>query len=321
MCSIGTHNRRTVRARIALVGGLLFASACGPGFRPPLNPFYDSVALEPGAVETRFDVPYRTDDGAHPEKHRLDLFLPRESRWPMLVFVHGGSLEKGDSAQRVVGHDIYRNIGRFYAQHGIGVALVNYRLQPGVNWIDQADDVATAVAWISRRLDDMGSDGRLFISGHSAGAWLVSHVALNGELQARHGIDPKKIAKVISVSGSGFDLTDDLTWELFGRESVWQRRFSVGPGDPEWKQRASVIPHLDGNAPPFLLVYAGDEWPALVRQNKLMCDALASTEIGCQIAEIDQSGHRRMLLAMSHPGKPLATLILETLGLSPADSP
>jgi len=296
-----------------MILGLFLAAACGPGFRPPLNPFYDSVPLDPSVAEVRFDVPYRTGDEADPEKHRLDLYMPTGPRWPMLVFVHGGSLEKGDTAQRVAGHDIYRNIGRFYAQRGVGVALINYRLQPGVTWVDQADDVAAAVSWVSHRLEEMGGDGRLFLSGHSAGSWLVSHVALNHELQARHEVDPRAITKVISISGSGFDLTDELTWDLFGREEVWQRRFSVEPGDPDWKRRASLIPLLDGDAPPFMLFYAGDEWPALVRQNKLMCEALASTEVGCQIAEIEQSGHRRMLLAMSHPDRSLASMILETL--------
>jgi len=232
----------------------------------------------------------------------------------MLAFVHGGSLEKGDSAQRLVGHDIYRNIGRFYSARGVGVALINYRFQPGVNWVDQAGDVATAVAWLTPRLAELGSDGRLFLSGHSAGAWLAGHVALDGTLQARHGVDPEAITEVISISGSGFDLTDDLTWELFGREERWQRRFSIGPGDPDWKERASIIPHLEVDSPPFLLLYASDEWPALIRQNKLMCEALASTQAGCRIEEIERLGHRRMLLAMSHPDKPLAARILETLG-------
>ncbi len=293
---------------------LTIATACGPGFRPPLNPVYDNVRLDTSAAEVRFDVPYRTDDGAQPDKHRLDLFLPRGSGWPMLAFVHGGSLEKGDTAYELAGHDIYRNIGRFYSARGIGVALINYRLQPDVNWVDQAGDVATAVAWLAPRLEELGSDGRFFLSGHSAGSWLVGHVALDRALQARYGVDPRAITEVISISGSGFDLTDELTWELFGRESVWQRRFSIEPGDPHWKERASIIPHLEPDSPPFLLLYSSDEWPALIRQNRLMCEALAATEAGCRIEAIEGSGHRRMVLAMSHPGKPLATRILEALG-------
>jgi acetyl esterase/lipase len=299
---------------IAAIALLLISSACGPGFRPPLKPFYSNAELDQSVADVRLDIPYRIDAAAHPDKHRLDLFLPCGHGWPMLVFVHGGSLEKGDSAKRLVGHDIYRNIGRFYAARGVGVALINYRLQPEVNWVGQAEDVATAVAWLTPRLADLGGDGRLFLSGHSAGAWLVSHVALDDALQTRHGVDPGAITGVISISGSGFDLTDDLTWELFGRQKRWQRRFSIELDDPYWKERASLTPHLTLDSPPFLLIYASDEWPALVRQNKLMCEALAVTSAGCRISEVEGLGHRRMLLAISHAGKPVASRILEALG-------
>ncbi len=143
----------------------------------------------------------------------------------------------------------------------------------------------------------------------------MSHVALDRGLQARHGVDPGAITEVISISGSGFDLTDDLTWELFGREEVWKKRFSIEADDPDWKRRASIVPHVEADSPPFLLLYSSDEWPALIRQNKLMCAALAEADTGCRIEEIQGSGHRRMVLAMSHPDKPLASRILATLGM------
>ena len=313
MFSIGGSPKRPASILLVTFTALSIATACGPGFRPPLHPVYDNAELDPMAAEIRLDVPYRTDAAADPHKHRLDLFLPQGQGWPMLVFVHGGSLEKGDTAQRLAGHDIYRNIGRFYSARGVGVALINYRLQPDVNWADQADDVATAVAWLTPQLEELGSDGRLFLSGHSAGAWLVGHVALDSAIQTRHGVDPDAITEVISISGSGFDLADELTWELFGREEVWKRRFSIEPGDLHWKERASIIPHLEADSPPFLLLYSSDEWPALIRQNRLMCQALASTDAGCRLEEIQGSGHRRMVLAMSHPDKPLTSRILETL--------
>jgi len=292
---------------------LALVTACGPVSRPSLRPFYDDVVLDRREAEVRLDVAYRSDNDADPDRQRLDLFLPRGERWPLLVFVHGGSLEKGDSAQRVIGHDIYRNIGRFYAAHGVGVALVNYRLQPAVTWVEQVADVATATAWLMRRLHELGGDGRLFLCGHSAGAWLVGHVALDREVQAAYGVDRAAITGVISVSGSGFDLTDDLTWELFGHERQWQRRFSIAPGDPEWKRRASIVPLLDADPPPYWLFYASDEWPALIRQNELMCRALEATRAGCHIEAIEGSGHRRMVLALSYPGKPLARKVLELL--------
>jgi len=283
----------------------------------PLEPFYAPAQLAPGEAEVRLDVPYRSDPQADPSRHRLDLYLPTSARgWPMLAFVHGGSLENGDTAQRVAGNDIYRNIGRFYAGRGVGVALVNYRLQPAVTWLDQVDDVATATAWLVERAETLGGDGRVYLAGHSAGSWLAAHVALDAEVQKRHGLGPDAVDGVISVSGSGFDLTDEPTWEMFGHEEVWRRRFSAGSDSSGWKERASVVPLIDSDgAPPFLLLYSSREWRALERQNRLLCDALLAAHARCRLEEIEGLGHRRMLLALSHANRPVAHRVLEELGV------
>ena len=63
-------------------------------------PFLYEEASLPDEQVVR-DVPYRDDPAAHPEKHRLDLFLPAgEGPWPVLVFVHGGGWTRGDRAER-----------------------------------------------------------------------------------------------------------------------------------------------------------------------------------------------------------------------------
>jgi acetyl esterase/lipase len=311
-----TGSRRSVRPRGILWVVALVALATGCGVRVPFVPYYSRVELDPAVTDVRLDVRYRDDAGADAEKHRLDLFLPRGERWPMLAFVHGGSLEDGDTTKRVGGHDIYRNIGRFYSARGVGVALINYRLQPDVAWTDQVDDVAAATAWLVERATDLGSDGRLFLSGHSAGAWLAAHVALDDEVQRRHDFEPGKITGVISISGSGFDLTDEQTWEMFGRRKQWHRRFSVGPDDTAWQERASVVPLIDDPAPPFLLLYSTREWEALARQNRLFCAALESANRTCEIQPIDGPGHRAMVLALSSEGQSLARRVLEELGVA-----
>ena len=308
-------SRRVRIVVLALVAGV---PASGCALRIPFTPFYTPATLEADRVEVRLDVPYRTDAGADPEKHRLDLFLPRRPGWPLLAFVHGGSLEKGDSALRLGGHDIYRNIGRFYASRGVGVALINYRLQPDVLWPAQVDDVAAAAGWLIPRLKKLGGDGTFFLSGHSAGSWLVSQVALDPEVQRRYRFDVDDIEGVISVSGSGFDLTDDLTWEMFGREEIWRRRFSVAENDPDWKRNASLIPLLRSDAPPFLLLFSSHEWRALRRQNRLMCDAAETLHVGCELVEVGGEGHIRMVLAMSDPRRDVAPRILTALGVDPA---
>src|SRR5256885_11412708 len=110
---------------------------------------YGPVPLAEGQVQR--DICYR--EGSEDSKHRVDLFLPPGSGWPILVFIHGGGLSSGDKALKVSGADVYGNIGRFYAAQGIGVAVINYRLQPNVNWREQVEDVAHAIAWVHSHLE------------------------------------------------------------------------------------------------------------------------------------------------------------------------
>jgi len=301
---------------LVLLALWLPALGCGPAVGVAIRPFYSSADLDPGRAEVRLDVPYRTDPGTDPAKHRLDLFLPSGKDWPILAFVHGGSLENGDTSRRFGGQDIYRNIGRFYASRGVGVALINYRLQPAVTWPDQVDDVAAATAWLIEHADGWGGDGRVYLSGHSAGSWLAAHVALDEEVRVRHGLAEGAIAGVISISGSGFDLTDDLTWEMLGGEEKWRQRFSVGPDDVAWKERASILPLIEGEVPPFLMLYSSREWPSLARQNRLMCAALESAEAECTLEEIKGQSHRRMVLALSHEKRLVSRRVLEELGVA-----
>lgn len=307
------HLRHRRLRALALFGAVFWLGACSAQqIKVPLRPFY--LPADPFLGRVELDVPYRDDAQADAEKHRLDLFLPEGEGWPMLLFVHGGSLEKGDTSQRVVGHDIYRNIGRYYAARGVAVALVNYRLQPDVHWKEQVDDVARATDFVERQLERLGGDGRLYLSGHSAGAWLVSRVALNHELWMEYGWHDDTVDGVISISGSGYDLTDELTWKWFGREKRWARRFSLVPGERSWKERASVVPLIHKGAPPFLLLHSKREHRALVRQNTLFCDALRESDVVCDREEIPGHGHRRMLLAISHDRRPVAGKILAELG-------
>src|SRR5437016_2992039 len=59
------------------------------------------------------DIPYWNSVDRHAARHRLDLFLPEGTQWPVLVFVHGGGWMEGDKSLRVGSADIYGNIGRF----------------------------------------------------------------------------------------------------------------------------------------------------------------------------------------------------------------
>lgn len=286
-----------------------------------VQPVYVEADLQGARVES--NLAYIDGEDAHPEKHRLDLYLPAGDATdaPWMVFVHGGSLLKGDKDLEVVGLDFYGNIGRFYSSHGVVTAVVNYRLQPEVTWLEQIEDVASAVQWVAARRQEHGARGRLVLAGHSAGAWLVGRVALSADIRSRYELGPE-IDGVVSVSGSGFEMTDERTWEMYDKEEWWAERFAVTDPAQDWREVASVAPLAAGcscgarsgshttRGLRVLLITSNQDLLALGRQNRLFSAALDEAGIENRLVTVSSESHRRTVMAMSHPEKIVSQEVL-----------
>jgi acetyl esterase/lipase len=278
---------------------------------------YKSASLENGQVF--IDVPYR--EGSTDRKHRLDLFLPQGTGWPILIFIHGGGLASGDKSFRVSGEDVYGNIGRFYASQGIGVAVINYRLQPKVTWREQVDDVASATGWLAANLGLYGADtSRIFIGGHSAGAHLASRIALDPKPLAQFGFSPANLSGVIAISGAGYDLADNETYELGRNRCRYETCFRCGDPTDNWMKEASPISFITPNAPPFLIIYAERETKSLIRQSELLHAALQRKQVPTEILVAPRQNHSRIVLTLSRPDKVSAPAILRFINGSPAQA-
>ncbi len=153
-------------AAVAVLGGL---AACSP--LGTLN------ALSPGsALRASAGVPY----GAN-ARHKLDIYTPETptASAPVIVFFMGGNWVKGERAD-------YAFVGRALASRGYVVVIPDYRLYPEVKYPDFLDDSAQAVAWTAREIARFGGDPkRLYVMGHSAGAYNASMVALDPSYLAR----------------------------------------------------------------------------------------------------------------------------------------
>lgn len=276
-------------------------------------PFYFREAPLPD-TQVRRDLPYRVDAGSNTQKHRLDLFLPSPETprpWPVLVFVHGGGWRHGDRALRVGGADVYANIGRFLAGHGVGTAVISYRLQPSVGWHAQVEDVARAVAWLTTYVAELGGDpGRLFLAGHSAGAQLVARVALDPEPLAAVGLPAGSVCGLIPVSGAGFDLEDAHTYELGASPAYYEQRFRSEASGDDWAREASPIAHMGEHLPASLILYADGDWPSLHRQSQLLRAALQARGARVELRVIDGEDHYTIVPTLSRGDRPAGRALL-----------
>lgn len=207
-----------------------------------------ALAAGDAAAQVRVvtDVDYRPEVEYADKKDRLDLYMPaRSTKAPVVVSIHGGALRQGDKSEQSF-------VGRHLASAGYVTAVINYRLSPGVRHPAHADDAAAAVAWMKRHAGEHGGDpSRIFVIGHSAGAYLAALIALDSRFLTKHQLSPRDLTGVVPVSG--FFYVDRTGVAPDRPKDVWGTEFRT------W-QEASPGRHVSRQAPPFLLVYTdGDD--------------------------------------------------------------
>jgi acetyl esterase/lipase len=127
----------------------------------------------------------------------MDIYTPSHAApdRPVLIFFHGGFWQNGDKKD-------YAFIGQTMAQHGILTIVANYSLYPQAVSPAFLKDGADAVAWIRENIAAYGGNPRrVFLMGHSAGAYIATMLALNPDYLAQDGLAPSSIAGVIGLAG------------------------------------------------------------------------------------------------------------------------
>ncbi len=246
-------------------------------------------------VQAVKDVAYYDGPGAHKLKHRLDLFLPRGKKdFPVLFFVHGGAWQRGDKAML----GIYSALGSFYARHGVGAVVINYRLSPAVRHPEHVRDVARAFAWTCKNIARYGGrPDRIFVSGHSAGGHLISLLVTDESYLKAEGLTAKAICGAIALSG---------VYRIPERYLA-----SVFDSDPELRKQASPIEHVRPGLPPFLLVYGDEDLPGCDREPcQAFCKALKDQGDRASTLEVRQCGHINVLMNAALRDTPVSRAIL-----------
>lgn len=139
------------------------------------------------------DIPYRlTEDTYALERCKLDIYYPKDVQdFPTVVWFHGGGLSGG-----------HKYIPEELKVCGMAVVAVNYRLLPKAQFTDCLEDAAAATAWVFREIQKYGGNPRkIFLSGHSAGGYLVNMIGLDKRWLNNYRIDADSIAALIPFSG------------------------------------------------------------------------------------------------------------------------
>lgn len=201
----------------------------------------DQEATLPADTRVEKDLAY----GQNPLQ-KLDVYQPANAKnLPVIVMVHGGAWYMGNK----VNGGVVGNKAAYFLNHGYVFVSVNYRLWPKASVLEQADDVAKALAFVQSKASTWGADeSRVVLMGHSAGAQLVSLLSAAPELAHKAGAKPW--LGTISLDSAVFDVPALLKQPHMG---FYDRVF--GP-KVEFQKTCSPTFRLAAKPCPMLLVYS-----------------------------------------------------------------
>lgn len=169
-------------------------------------------------------------------RQKLDLYVPDHALAgaPTILFFYGGSWQSGSKRD-------YLAFGQAFASKGIAVAVADYRLYPQVRYPAFLEDGARAFAYVHAHAREHGMNpDRVFLAGHSAGAYIAVMLAADRAYLRQAGASPQWVHGVIGIAGpyDFLPLRDQALIAIFGGAD----RADTQP-----------ITYIDGKRPPMFL--------------------------------------------------------------------
>jgi acetyl esterase/lipase len=279
--------------------------------------------------------------GAGP-RQKLDVYRPLDTPAggaPVIVFFYGGNWDTGERADyRFVGEALaaggaltiipdYRLVPEVHypeflndnaaamacsnthamAAGGALTIIPDYRLVPEVHYPEFLNDNAAAMAWVFEHAKDYGGDpSKIYVMGHSAGAYNASMLALDPRWL---GPRRERLAGFIGLAGP-YDFLPIVNPDT-------QRAFNW-PGTPPESQ---PINYVNAKAPRTLLIAANtDNLVNPVRNTVGLGNKLKAAGVDTTVKRYDNVSHVTLIGAMAGPLRFLAPVrddVLEFVGLNP----
>ncbi|MBQ1207561.1 MAG: alpha/beta hydrolase [Lachnospiraceae bacterium] len=145
-------------------------------------------------MRTYMDIPYVENAT---EMQLLDMYLPDGDDFATVIWFHGGGFEKGS-----------RKRDYFAApavERGYGFVSVEYRMYPDAKYPDFIEDAAASVAYVIKHIGEYGGNGKIYVSGASAGAYLTMMLCMDHRFLEAVGVKQEQIGGYISDSAQQFN--------------------------------------------------------------------------------------------------------------------
>lgn len=253
-----------------------------------------------GTYDIYRDIPYaeRACRGC------FDIYLPHGATadTPLLIYFYGGSLKKGSKDRQ--------KLPAALAACGAAVAVPDYRLIPDVSYpafIGDAADAVGRVLEMNAAGEILPRCGRVFVGGHSAGAYLSMMAYFDRHYFAERGIDAAALSGFLFISGSP---VKHMT--ICAAEGLDPRRVMIDESAALW--------HVDGDYPtlPLLIVTSDRDLRGRREQNYLLRGTLAHFDYPAPVTFVDLRGieHGKMCKPDKDGNIPVLPYVADFIGLS-----
>lgn len=228
-------------------------------------------------------------------RHRLDVYAPAHAvNAPVAVFFYGGSWQSGD-------RQTYQFVGSALAAKGIVTVIPDYRLFPAVHYQGFLDDGASAVRWARDHARQYGGDpSKLFLVGHSAGAYMAAMLALDNAWLGAEGLSPRDLRGFVGISGP-YDF-------LPSRDKTIAEIFSTA----KTVRQAEPIYFASPHAPPTLLLHGTSDTTVYPRNSAKLGERLREGASPVEIKLYPRVGHLGIIGAVGAPLRFIAPTLEDT---------
>ena len=189
------------------------------------------------------NIIYQKGDEYMNERCVLDIYFPDSKEGtPTLIYFHGGGLKGGN-----------KYIPEYLKEKGIIVVSVNYRFYPQVGVKKIIEDAAVAVKLVYDNIKSYGgTPDKIFLSGHSAGGYIISMLGLDDTYLKAVDLNPDQMAGLIPLSGHAIT-------HMTVREDM-----GIGATQPLIDEMAPLY-HVKENTPPYIMITGDRELELLGR--------------------------------------------------------